>query len=146
MMPGDIVRISLSDGRFGFGWVIRNPLIAFFDLCLREPSPSVKRVVESPVAFKVWVMNYAVTKKFWPVIGHEELPVEQLVEPRFFKIDPIGGQLYITSGGGKEIPATRAECEKLENAAVWDPEYVVSRLEDHFAGRPNKWVELLRLK
>jgi len=146
MRLGDVVRIPLSSGCFGFGWVLRNPLMAFFDLCLDEPLPPLCEVVARPVAFKLWVMNYAVTKGLWPVIGRSELPPEQLVVPRLFKVDLMSGSLSTTSGGGEERPATREECEGLERAAVWDPEHVVSRLEDYFAGRPNKWVESLRLK
>lgn len=46
---------------------------------------------------------------------------------------------------GGEEPASRQELEGLEVAAVWDPEHVEDRLRDHFSGRPNKWVESIRL-
>jgi hypothetical protein len=74
------------------------------------------------------------------------LPAELEVEPLFFKHDNISGEVSMTPGGGVERPATREECFGLERAAVWDPEHVVSRLDDHFAGRPNAWVDLMRLK
>jgi len=52
-------------------------------------------------------------------------------------------QIYLA---GHIRQASRAECEGLERCAVWEPEHVEDRLRDHFAGKPNVWVESLRLK
>jgi len=95
-------------------------------------------------------MNHAVTSGRWPVIGAVPLSDDERRRPeRFFKQDPLNSNLTIywedpESGEPHEIPALLEEAENLECAAVWDPEHVEDRLRDHFAGRPNKWVESLR--
>jgi hypothetical protein len=92
-------------------------------------------------------MNYAVTDGEWPVIGNVLLTPELQQRPRFFKQDPISKQLSISfSGGGDEQPASLEQCQSLESAAVWEPRHVVERLKDHFARRPNMWVERLKAK
>lgn len=118
--------------------------MAFYDLRLKE-IPDVHDIVRHKIAFKVDVMNYAITDGDWPVIGNVPLEAELLEEPLFFKKDSITGELTIyRDSTQEEIPATRAQCRGLECAAVWEPEHVVERLNDHFAGRPNRWVELMR--
>jgi hypothetical protein len=106
----------------------------------------------APVVFSIWVMNSAVTSGRWPKIGKEPLIDRERETPmRFFKEDALTGELSVywsdpRSGEDHETPATRSECEGMERAAVWSAEYVEDRLRDHFDGRPNKWVESLRLR
>jgi hypothetical protein len=144
---GDVVIITLADGRCAYALVLPEPLMAFFDYS----SPcgtqvGAEAIVKEPVAFRIWVMNHAVTSGRWPVVGHVSAAGGLSECPEFFKQDPLNGSLSITRGGGLERAATFEECQHLECAAVWEPEHVVSRLEDHFAGRRNKWVDLLRPK
>ena len=123
---GDIVRIDLGDGNFGFGQVLAPPLFAFFDLRSGE-TPTIDRILESGIAFSILVMDYAVTDGDWPVIGHAEVPPEVNEEPPFFKQDPISGALSITYTGAEEEPATPDDIEGMECAAVWEPEHFVDR-------------------
>lgn len=146
---GDVVAIPIGDGaRRGFGMVLQEPLIAFFDCSSKVgEEPSIERIVRTPVAFRVCVMNRPIEDGTWPVIGRvETVPAELLVEPWFFKQDPISGLITMTRTGEEEVPAEAEQIESLERAAVWSPEHISDRLQDHFAGRPNKWVESLRLK
>jgi hypothetical protein len=134
----------LGDGTFAFGRVLQESLVAFYDL-RRDAIPNLDYIIRSKVAFKVDVMNYAITDGDWPILGNLPLEPELLVEPVFFKKDPITGELtFYRDSTQEEIPATRAQCRRLECAAVWEPEHVVERLNDHFAGRPNPWVESMR--
>jgi len=77
------------------------------------------------------------------------LSPESRTEPFFYKQDAITGRLALYhstfASTNWERPASREECAGLEAAAVWEPEHVEDRLRDHFAGRPNKWVESLRI-
>ena len=141
---GDIVKIDLENGTFCFGRVLEEPLLAFYDLNVTD-DPSLEEIVSSPILFKVWVMNHAITSGRWPVIG--SLPLdEDLQQPvKFFKQDPISKELCIYINA-EEIPASLAECDGLERAAVWNPEHVEDRLRDHYAGVPNQWVESLKIK
>lgn len=117
--------------------------MAFYDFKAHEVPP-VEAIVVKPIAFKTWVMKYAISDGDYQVIGHLPLTPDLLEKPPFFKQDPLNGKLSITYDGGDEQPATRKEIEGLEHAAVWEPEHIVDRLNDHFAGQPNAWVELTR--
>ena len=58
-------------------------------------------------------------------------------------LDPTILKIY---ENGNVRAATRAECEGLEREAVWDPEHIEDRLSDYFSGKPNKWVDSLKLR
>jgi hypothetical protein len=142
---GDIVSIPIGDNRVAFAWVLREPRLAFFDYdCDLEVVPAVGEIVLRPVAFQIWVMSGAVTSGLWSRVGHVTPGDDVLESPWFFKQDQISGKLSMTKTGAEEVPVDAAVCKFLERASVWEPHHVVDRLQDHFAGRPNKWVELSR--
>jgi hypothetical protein len=142
---GDVVRIPLANNRCGYARVLEDPLYAYYDF-FDSAAPSVKEILEKPVLFKVWTRDqFAIKEGRWQIIGNEPLEVELLEIPRFFKVDPISKKLSIY-WKGTEKPATRAECDSLECAAVWDTEHIEDRLNDHLAGKPNTWVESMKPK
>ena len=141
---GNVFAIPLGDRSFAFCRMLRSPLAEFFDLRSSTILP-LDRIVTAPVLFKIWVMKYAFTGKVWQLVGNVPLALEDLEAVWFFKQDPTG-ELFLTRDGGEEIPATLQECVGLERAAAWDPEHVEERLRDHFAGRPNRWVESMKPK
>lgn len=99
-----------------------------------------------PALFIISVHKTAWSTGRWLKIGKVEVPSHLLApQPKFIQdgLKPNKFSLYI---GGVIRSATRAECEGLECCAVWDPEHVEQRLQDHLAGVPNKWVEQLRIK
>lgn len=118
--------------------------MGFFDIHTSAPL-QIGQISEHELLFRVWVMKYALGKNGWKIIGQLPLTEEMKEEPWFFKRDAISGKLTRYKYPD-EIPATKHECKGLECAAVWDPCHIESRLSDHFAGRPNKWVESLSLK
>ena len=83
------------------------------------------------------------------MIGRNVLAPENREEPFFYKQDAITGRLTLYHSSlaqtNWERTASLAECEALESAAVWEPDHVEDRLRDHYAGRPNRWVESLRI-
>lgn len=141
---GDIVQINLDDGSMAFGRVLHEPLMAFYDI-KSSSLPTLNNIATSKVLFKVWVMKSAITSARWKVIGN--LPLENDLEksPVFFRQDAITKKYYLYQDG-LEKPASKAECEGLERAAVWDPVHIEDRLSDYFAKKPNKWVESLSAK
>ena len=145
---GNIVRIDLNADRHCYGQVACNPLIVFFAGTYDE-EVALDRIPALPVAFKLWVMKYALTKGIWRVLGNRDLTSENAAEPYFFKQDIFSGRLAIHhstfAATNWERPATLPECLALECAAVWDPEHVEDRLRDLAEGRPNKWVESLAI-
>ncbi|HEY1561875.1 MAG TPA: immunity 26/phosphotriesterase HocA family protein [Caulobacteraceae bacterium] len=148
--PGQFIEIDLGNGARGFGRVLCEPEFAFYDLIATSaPPPPLDELGAKPIAFRLWVMNRAISSGRWKVIGATALPDELIAPAVYFKQDPFTGKLAIYSAALKpptyERPATRRECEPLERAAVWDPEHVEDRLRDHFAGQPNNWVRSLQL-
>jgi hypothetical protein len=145
---GNLLRIPLAGNRSAYAQVSISPLIIFFDATFAE-QPPLADIPSLPVAFRIWVMKHAVASGLWPVIGHQPLTPENSVEPYFWKQDRISGQLSLHhssfASSNWERRATLAECEGLERAAVWDPEHVIDRLEDHFSHRPNKWMDSLKI-
>jgi hypothetical protein len=124
--------------------LLESPLVGFYDV-KSTITESIYEILSKEIAFKLWVRTYAITDGDWPIVGNAPLEAEDLVQPWFYKVDPINGSLSLyRGGGGPEIPATLADCEGLECAAVWEPENVIERLNDHFAGKANKFVERLR--
>jgi hypothetical protein len=130
------------------------PSVEFYDRTgTAGESVDLVDVVASRVAFTIWVMKYAFRRNG----GWELLDVVPLTDrersaiDRRAKQDALSGALTIywsdhMTGTSGEIPARASECEGLEVAAIWDPEHVEDRLRDHFDGRPNLWVESIRLK
>lgn len=145
---GDILRIDLGDGRHVYAQVAREPVIVFFDATYADDLP-LECVARLPVLFRLWVMNHAITRGRWTVIGHHALAAENAAEPFFFKQDAISGglSLYHSSFADTnyERPASLADCQGLECAAVWEPGHVEDRLRDHSSGVPNRWAESLQI-
>ena len=141
--PGDVVKIDLGDGTFAFGRVLKST-VAFYDL-RTSTEIAVEEIIAKPILFNIWVMDHAITDGAWSIIGHAPLDKELMVEPLLFKKDEISKALTLyRDSTGEEVPATRKDFEGLVCAAVWEAEHVVERLNDHFAGRSNCWVESMR--
>jgi hypothetical protein len=142
--PGDVFQVPLKDGSLGFGRVLNDPVYAFYDFRSSKPAP-INDIILRPILFKIWVMKYAITKGRWPILGHVALEDDLQKPAYFFKQDLISKELFLYSEG-LERPASPEECVRLERAAVWEPEHVEDRLLDLFEGRPNQWVEVVKLK
>jgi hypothetical protein len=54
-------------------------------------------------------------------------------------LDPTSCQIIDAEGNIRD--AIPEGCEGLEPAAVWEPERIADRLDDHFAGRPTRWLK-----
>ena len=149
---GLIVKVPLGTQSVAYGLTLKEPLIAFFEKEFPESSrPKPNEILDLPVLFILMVMNYAVTSGRWPIIYKVKIPQSLAKVPAFFKKDSRIGNLSIYQEVPElaplyERPASHAECIGLERAAVWDPEHVEDRLRDRFAGRPNRWVEALKLE
>jgi hypothetical protein len=150
-LEGSIVKIPFASNKVAFGLVLREPLVAIFDQQFDMGEvPDLSTLVVSPVAFELMVMNYAITQGRWVVVGRVSIPDNLRSPPAFCKQDLFTGKLSIYQEVDELAPlyerdATLDECRGLETAAVWDPEHVEDRIRDHFAGRPNAWVEQLRI-
>src|SRR5258706_10829876 len=111
---GAVVAIDLGDGAPAFAGVLEEPLFAFYDLRAEAAAePDVQRIVRRPVLWRVWVMNRAITKNRWTVIGNVPLDDDLRVAPMFFKQDTLTGDLSLYHHA-VEVPATVEECLPLE--------------------------------
>ncbi|MBO9419886.1 hypothetical protein J7481_10305 [Labrenzia sp. R4_2] len=117
---------------------------AFYDF-VSESEADAETVLSQPVKYTLLVMNNAVTSGRWRVISQADLDADLQKPVRFFKQHLISGELSINING-ESFPATVQDCIGLECNAVWDAEHVEDRILDEIKGRPNKWVESLKLK
>ena len=143
--PGNFVSIPLGEQKFGFGRVLEDHLIAFYDLLSEHVLPT-EEIEKHTILFKTGVMSYAITKGEFSIIGHSPLSKDLLERPKFFMQDISTGELSITENGEHLTPATYDECVTLEALAAWEPEHIIDRLRDHFDGKENVWVEQMRPK
>ena len=139
--PGNIFEVTLPSGGFAYGMVIDFPLVAFFDVRFIE-RPPIADIISRSVVFRIWVMRSCLSRTGWPVVGSACVPDALRQPPDFYKFDRIARRFFLCRGHCDE-PATREQCLGLECAAVWSAVHVESRLDDHFAGRPNLWAERL---
>ena len=150
-VEGSIVQISLGQGKAALAIVLGEPRLAVFDRQFEEgKDPDLAALRNLPIAFQLMVMNSAVTEGRWPIVACVPVPSDLEAPPAFCKQDEITGRLSIYQEVEELAPhyerdATLEECRGLEPAAVWEPEHVEDRIRDHFAGRPNIWVEQLRI-
>lgn len=145
---GSVLRVPLGRGRYGFGRLLKGPMVEFFDVLQlgSAAAPTFNEIVGAPVLFRVSVMNAAVNR--WKEMGVLPLtPEEQAAVHRFGKQDSISGKLTIFwtnfTGEFGEVPATLEQCLELETAAVWTASHIQERLHEHFEGRSSSMVQSL---
>ena len=140
---GNVVEIELADGSFSYGLIVNEPLVAFTrDTFFKRPEISPKLL--NTIAFQLWVMNSAIGKKGWPVIGDVQLKEVPISEAKFYRYDNISKNFYHYVDCINDIPSTREDCVGLECAAVWQKNHVEDRLQSLKAGFECKWEVSLR--
>lgn len=142
---GAVLAVPLGDGTTCFALTLPEADFAFFDARAKEATPPTG-LLAKPILFRVAVHKSAWVTGRWPKVSKVEVPRHLLApQPKFIQ-DPLHPDRFEIYLGGNIRPASRAECEGLERAAVWEPEHVEDRLRDHYAGVSNRWLESLRLK
>jgi hypothetical protein len=137
LIPGTFVRIPLADGSFGYGRVLPDPYIAFYNYRTTEPSDDLDEIEPKPVLFTqaVRLFNY----DRWANIGQRELQGE-VAKPVVRFMQDLGDyrKCTIFDSVGMEKQVAPEECIGLERASVWEPHHIEERLLDTFEGRPNQ--------
>lgn len=135
-VPGTFVRIPLTDGSFGYGRILSDPYMAFYDYRTFEPSSDLDAIGSKPVLFRQAVRLLSYDR--WANIGKRELEGE-VAQPvvRFMQDLADFRKCTIFDSVGMEKSVGPEECVGLERAAVWDPHHIERRLLDTFMGRPN---------
>ena len=144
---GGVFKIPLDDGMYGYGIMLESPVCGFFDFKTSEDISDLSCLMQYEIMFKICVMKHAITQGRWLKVGKFPLMDSSTYEiPYFVNVDHMSGKIYRHHISGKEEISTKEACLGLECAAVWEPEHVEERLNDHFAGRPNIWVERFKLE
>jgi hypothetical protein len=145
--PGTIVIVEYEPGHFVQAVCIHSfTTFAFLaPSFMRSESPPAIRA--SDTMFTIFVMKSAITSGRWTKIGEcDPAMLKEFVVPRFFVQSKTNSDDISVYHLGIITPTQRAAVIGLESMAVWSAEHVEDRLRDAAYGRPNKWVELMRLK
>jgi hypothetical protein len=145
--PGSVLLVPAGIHRALAVMTAREPFIAFYG-CDRDPEPSeIPALCAGRPLFVVGVDRAAYATGHWgPVLWR--LPEQDVPAiPPIFHQDVINGACSIIEPGvSARLLVSREECIGLERQASWSKEHIESRLEDHYEGRPNVWVEAMRVK
>lgn len=141
---GSVFAIPIDDAQFGFGQVAEGLDVACFDY-RSKTLPAAAEIAGHRVAFRVPVADDAPTVGRWKLLGKAPLH-GPLRERARYRHQPVGSDVSLVYSNRVSRPATPTdEVEKLEVLATWFAEHIQSRLQDHFAGRPNVYVQTLEL-
>ena len=140
--PGDVFEVNLGDGFRSYGIIAAGNDHAFFDLRSRQTLP-LDEILTHRVIFRVPVSKEPFAAGHWQILGHAPLTGE-LREPAIYRNQPVGSNQVFRYQSGKLTPSSVEEVKTLELLAVWPEQHIVDRLNDHFAGRQNRWVELFK--
>lgn len=144
---GAFLEIDLGDGHYAYARILEKASYAFYDLHSSNKITDLNLIARKPILFIIAVYNTAVNSGRWVKIGKK--PLEKWLEilPNQFVQDALHPDRYslYDPNNGAVIEADRENCVGLERAAVWEAQHVESRIKDHYADKPNSWVEQLRL-
>lgn len=145
---GDVLRIPLETGEWGYGRVMEEGRMAFYDFKSLDDAPvDLDLVVGAPVLFYAVMMRYAFNGKTWAVVGHRPLEGPLLKKPLFLHnhSDIDAGEYLATTDWEDKIPVDYEIAKTLEIFSIYDPVHAEQRLNDHFVGRPNWAAERFRI-
>ncbi|MGP3923606.1 hypothetical protein [Streptomyces sp. 8N616] len=145
---GGVLEIPLSGGRVAYGEMLATrPYLAFFAGGPATGEKGAQEALQHEPLFIVAVHKSAYSQGRWGSFVHRAPKDELPAVPEFFRQNAMNlADCQITDALGNTRPATPQQCVHLERSAVWEAEHIESRLEDHYAGRPNAFVESLRVK
>ena len=136
---GDVFEIPLPDGRFAYGRVLEEPVVAIYQQL--STTPNNPPIGSRDYRFVVGIYTKVLKTGEWKIVGRDPVGAEEdpTPPPRYIK-DPVDGSFHIYSNG-KISPATHEECIGLEPAAVWDSNHIVDRI---LKGDASKYLRSVR--
>jgi Domain of unknown function (DUF4259)/Immunity protein 26 len=144
--PGSVLRVDLDHQWHTYARIVTpTPKIAIHDCRVAAPEEDLLAIVKTPVLFILAVGGRA-DRGDWPKVGHVPLEMAPVPIPEQFMQDLVTGACRIVDDAFNAKPAKPEECIALERAAVWDPVDVVERIRDHYAGRPNKHMDYMKVQ
>ena len=122
---GNVYAIPLPDGKFGFGRYYKDGAIAIYTHIGR----SIDDVPQSEeYQFIVGVYNHVLTRGEWPIIENRPFEKEEDAWPPPAYIWDVGTGRYNQYYKGEITPSTKASCEGLEQAGVWEAQHIIDRI------------------
>jgi len=111
LKPGTFVRIPLADGSFGYGRVLSDPYMAFYDHRTAEPSSDLDEIESKPVLFTQAVRLFG--HDGWGELGHRT-PQGEVAKP------VICFRIWRTSENARStIPMACRDRRHRRNASGW---------------------------
>ena len=139
---GQIFRVPLSGGSFGYGQVMPVSGSVFFDYTDDGTNTDPNFVIRQPILFDIGVDDYVIKDQIWEVIAI--LPVN----PEFMEINRKAftysrdtNSYFIWPGNAPKFEVTPEDIKGIEMIASWDHRSVEQRLLDYFENRPNYTYE-----
>lgn len=121
---GDVIQVRLPTGEYAYGRVLRDACVALYRQ--RSTGPNCPPIGSRDVEFTVGVYEDVLAK--WPVAGQDPSATpEEDWPPPYSAHDLVSGQFRVYHKGEMRA-STKAECEGLEPAAVWDEHHLIDRL------------------
>jgi hypothetical protein len=89
--PGDMVRIGLGDGFHAYARVLKDAMFAIYDAHVSDTEAlPIATFYNTPILFYVAVMDYAVKRGRWKIIGNISSDILSIEGPPRFIQEPIG--------------------------------------------------------
>ena len=146
IIVGSIAKIDLGNGYHSYARILEKSSCAVYAIKTKEEL-NLKTIITSPILFIVAVFDFIIKDREWEIIGKIPLEDELKVLPMEFIQDDFDSEdisLY-NPNSGEITPSSKEKCQGLERASVWDGPHVVDRINDHFSGKINKWIEPLKI-
>jgi len=102
---GDVVEIPLGDGTHTYAHALKEASFAVYD-CRVTHELAVEQIAGRPVLFFVAVMDHAVKKGRWDIVGNSPLNDRLSRPPRFIQ-DPLNKNRFSIYEDGEIKPSTR---------------------------------------
>jgi hypothetical protein len=143
--PGAMFKVPVGDDDFAYAVMLaRFPFIAFYH---KDAKISDQGAPLDEPMFVLHVAKTAYSTGRWGRPIRKLAPEDVAPIPRFFWQSPVNkNDCKVIDPERGRITASPSECEGLESSAVWAAPHIESRIADEYAGRPNMFVESLKLK
>lgn len=144
-MSGGVLKVPLPAKRAAYAAMLAAfPYVAFYG---EDDGLAGCRAPSGQPLFVVAVQKNAYSGGDWgPILFRlDEVDLPQI--PSFFRQNVMNADdCVIVDASGATRNASPSECVGLERSAVWAAIHIESRLQDHYASRPNAFLESMRLK
>lgn len=137
---GAFVSIKLNDKIFGFGRLLMNNSIGFYDFFSPYENEA-NALFNKDYLFVATVYNDAVSKGRWLKIGKAPLKNNQLLENKYIQesIDPSKFSIY-NPNNGIIVAASVDECKGLNRSVIFEPEDIEEVLLEYYeVGKLTRW-------